>query len=68
LPSKTTTLPKPPNADDEYTPEQRHSIDAQLDAAERGPFHGAFGDADEAITYIKRKLKKRAALKRPKRQ
>ena len=38
-----------PNADDEYTPEQRRSIDAQLDEAEKSPAHGPFNNAAEAI-------------------
>lgn len=62
-----TILPKLPNADDEYTPEQRRIIDGQLDAAERGPFHGPFKNANEMIAYVKRELKKRAAFKKSKR-
>jgi bifunctional DNA-binding transcriptional regulator/antitoxin component of YhaV-PrlF toxin-antitoxin module len=62
-----TILPKLPNADDEYTPEQRRSIDAQLDEAEKGPFHGPFNTADEMIADIKGRLKKRAAAKKSKR-
>jgi len=62
-----TILPKLPNADDEYTPEQRRTIDAQLDEAEKGPFHGPFDTAEEMIAHLKTGLKKRAALKRTKR-
>ena len=62
-----TILPKLPSADDEYTPEQRSIIDAQLDEAERGPFHGPFNTADEMVSHIKRELKKRATLKKSKR-
>jgi bifunctional DNA-binding transcriptional regulator/antitoxin component of YhaV-PrlF toxin-antitoxin module len=62
-----TILPKLPTADDEYTPEQRRSIDAQLDAAEKGPFHGPFNSAEEMITHMKSQLKKRAVLKKAKR-
>ena len=62
-----TILPKLPSADDEYTPEQRRIIDAQLDAAENGPFHGPFDTADEMISYMKGELKKRAASKKTKR-
>jgi bifunctional DNA-binding transcriptional regulator/antitoxin component of YhaV-PrlF toxin-antitoxin module len=58
-----TILPKLPTADDEYTAEQRRSIDAQLDEAERGPFHGPFNTAEEMIAHMKSRLKKRAALK-----
>ena len=62
-----TILPKLPPADDEYTPEQRRVIDAQLDEAARGPFHGPFNTADEMIAHMKGELKKRAALKKSKR-
>src|SRR5258708_7592722 len=47
-----TITVKPPTAADEYTPEQRRIIDAQLDEAEKGPFHGPFDSADEMITHI----------------
>jgi bifunctional DNA-binding transcriptional regulator/antitoxin component of YhaV-PrlF toxin-antitoxin module len=63
-----TITPKVPAADDEYTPEQRRMIDAQLDEAEKGPFHGPFDTADEMITHIKGELKKRAAAKKLKRR
>jgi bifunctional DNA-binding transcriptional regulator/antitoxin component of YhaV-PrlF toxin-antitoxin module len=62
-----TIVPKLPSANDEYTPEQRRIIDAQLDEAEKGPFHGPFKTADQAITHMKGELKKRAALKKSKR-
>ena len=62
-----TILPKLPNADNEYTPEQRRIIDAQLDEAERGPFHGPFNTAEEMIADIKGRLKKRASSKKSKR-
>ena len=56
-----------PTADDEYTPAQRRMIDAQLDEAEKGPFHGPFDTADEMIAHMKGELKKRADLKKTKR-
>ena len=62
-----TIVPKLPRADDEYTPEQRRSIDAQLDEAEKGPFRGLFNTAEEMIADMKSQLKKRAALRRTKR-
>ncbi len=62
-----TILPKLSNADDEYTPEQRRIIDAQLDEAEKGPFHGPFNSADEMIADLKGRLKKRASPKKTKR-
>src|SRR5258708_3690807 len=49
--------------EDEYTPEQRRAIDAQLDEAEKGPFHGPFNSADKMIAHMKGNLKKRAASK-----
>jgi bifunctional DNA-binding transcriptional regulator/antitoxin component of YhaV-PrlF toxin-antitoxin module len=62
-----TIIPKLPSADDEYTPEQRRSIDAQLDDAEKGPFHGPFNTAAEMIADMKSQVKKRAALRKTKR-
>jgi antitoxin component of MazEF toxin-antitoxin module len=62
-----TIVPRLPRADDDYTPEQRRSIDAQLDAAENGPFRGPFNTAEEMIADMKSQLKKRAALRRTKR-
>jgi bifunctional DNA-binding transcriptional regulator/antitoxin component of YhaV-PrlF toxin-antitoxin module len=62
-----TIIPKLPSADDEYTPEQRRSIDAQLDEAEKGPFHGPFNTAEEMIADMKSQVKRRAALRRARR-
>jgi bifunctional DNA-binding transcriptional regulator/antitoxin component of YhaV-PrlF toxin-antitoxin module len=62
-----TIIPKLPSADDEYTPEQRRIIDAQLDEAEKGPFYGPFNTADEMIAHMKGELKKRATPKKTKR-
>ncbi len=58
-----TIIAKLPKADDEYTPEQRRVIDAQLNEAEKGPFHGPFNSADEMIAHMKGELKKRATVK-----
>ena len=49
--------------DDEYTPEQRSAIDARLDRAEKGPFHGPFNTADDMIAHMKAELKKATAKK-----
>jgi hypothetical protein len=49
------------------TPEQRRMIDAQLDEAQEGPFHGPFDTADEMIIHIKGELKKSALAKKLKR-
>ncbi len=62
-----TILPKLPKADEEYTPAQCRAIDAQLEVAEKGPFHGPFDSSDEMIAYVKGALKKRAAVKKSKR-
>jgi AbrB family looped-hinge helix DNA binding protein len=62
-----TIIPKLPGSEDEYTPEQRRLIDAQLDEAEKGPFEGPFNTADEMIAHLKSELKKRAATKKTKR-
>jgi bifunctional DNA-binding transcriptional regulator/antitoxin component of YhaV-PrlF toxin-antitoxin module len=59
-----TILPKLPGADDEYTPEQRRSIDAQLDEAEKGPFHGPFNTANEAIKFLRREIRARKAKRK----
>jgi bifunctional DNA-binding transcriptional regulator/antitoxin component of YhaV-PrlF toxin-antitoxin module len=56
-----------PRADDGCTGAQRRTIDAQLDAAEKGPFHGPFKTADEMVAYVKGELKKRGATKKSKR-
>jgi hypothetical protein len=62
-----TIIPKPPSVDDEYTPEQRHTIDAQLDEAEKGPFRGPFSTAEEMIADMKRQVKRRVSFRRAKR-
>jgi hypothetical protein len=49
-------------AADEYTPEQRRIINARLDEAEKGPFHGPFS-AKDAAAFLKETLK---ATRRPK--
>jgi bifunctional DNA-binding transcriptional regulator/antitoxin component of YhaV-PrlF toxin-antitoxin module len=62
-----TIIPKLPDADDEYTPEQRRRIDADLDDAAKRRFHGPFDSADEMIAHLKGELKERAAAKKSKR-
>ena len=42
-----------PNADDEYTAEQRRMIDARLREAEKGPFYGPFKDGAEIAAFLK---------------
>ena len=53
-----------PNADDEYTPEQRMIVDAQLREAENGPFHGPFDTADGMIAHMKKELKRTGTSKK----
>src|SRR3984885_7519109 len=51
-----------PNADDEYTPTQRRTIDARLDESEedlkKGRTAGPFTTASEMIAHMKGDLKK----------
>ena len=59
-----------PNADDEYTPEQRRLIDARLaESAEelkRGRTFGPFKTAEEMIASMKAQLRRRSAVKKAK--
>ncbi len=59
-----TILPKLPNADDEYTPEQRRIVDAQLAEGladiKAGRVRGPFSTAEEMIADLKARLKKKA--------
>jgi hypothetical protein len=66
-----TIVPKLPNADDEYTPEQRRAIDARLAEGladiKAGRTYGPFDTADAMIAHMKAQLKKRTAAKKAKR-
>lgn len=62
-----TIVPKLPPADNEYTPAQRRIIDAQLDKAEEGPFYGPFNTVDDMIAHLKAQVKRRKAIRKPKR-
>jgi bifunctional DNA-binding transcriptional regulator/antitoxin component of YhaV-PrlF toxin-antitoxin module len=62
-----TIIPKLPAAADEYTPEQRRMIDAELDEAAKGPFRGPFNTAAEMIAHLKSELKARGTAKKSKR-
>jgi bifunctional DNA-binding transcriptional regulator/antitoxin component of YhaV-PrlF toxin-antitoxin module len=42
--------------DDEYTPAQRRSIDAKLAKARKGPYHGPFARAEDAIAFLRTEL------------
>jgi bifunctional DNA-binding transcriptional regulator/antitoxin component of YhaV-PrlF toxin-antitoxin module len=63
--------PKLPTADDEYTPEQRRIVDAQLAEGladiEAGRVHGAFATHKEFIASLHEEAKKlnRKKTKRP---
>ncbi len=57
-------VPKLPVADDEYTPAQRRIIDARLRQARKGPYHGPFATADEAIAFVRKKVRNRKRTKR----
>ncbi len=59
-------IPELPSADDEYTPEQRRVIDAELKEARKGPYYGPFDTAQEMIAHMKGQLRKRAAAKKNK--
>jgi bifunctional DNA-binding transcriptional regulator/antitoxin component of YhaV-PrlF toxin-antitoxin module len=61
-----TITPKPPAADDEYSPEQRRVIDARLAAVGKGPYYGPFDSADEAIKFLRKEIRSRKTGK-PKR-
>lgn len=62
-----TIVPKLPSADNEYTPAQRRIVDAQLDKAEEGPFYGPFNTVDDMIAHLKAEVKRRKAIRKPKR-
>ena len=66
---KITLTPKP-DAETEYTREQRRAIDARLARAladvKKGITVGPFETADETITSMKQEIKKRSASKKPK--
>ena len=59
-----------PNADDEYTPAQRRIIDARLAESledfKKGRTHGPFNTANEAIAFIRKEVKARAAKRKQK--
>jgi antitoxin component of MazEF toxin-antitoxin module len=59
-------VPKLPSGNEEYTPKQRRAIDAQLRAAEKGPFHGPFDSVDDMIVDMKVRLTKPKAAKKAK--
>lgn len=60
-----------PNADDEYTPEQRRIVDAELAEGladiKTARTAGPFDTAEEMISHMKSQLKERSAAKNSKR-
>lgn len=52
-------VPHLPTARDEYTPAQRQIINARLATAHKGPYHGPFNTADQAIKFLRKEIKKR---------
>lgn len=60
-----------PNADDEYTPAQRRIIDVRLDESEEdlkeGRGFGPFNTAEEMISDMKARLRKRTTANKTKR-
>jgi len=57
-------VPKLPAADEEYTTAGRRLIDARLREARKGPYHGPFTTADEAIAFVRKTMREREAAKR----
>jgi hypothetical protein len=57
------TSRKPTVAGDEYTPAQRRIIDARLAEARKGPYHGPFETAEEAIRFIRKEIRNRKVTK-----
>ena len=57
-------IPELPSADDEYTPEQRRVIDARLKGARKGPYHGPFETADDALKFLHKEIRSRNKTKR----
>ena len=57
IPQLVIDRSKFPNADDEYTPEQRRIISARLDKAEKGPFFGPFKSGAEVASFLKKRVR-----------
>lgn len=43
----------------EESPSTRRRIDARIAKAQQGPYHGPFETVDEALTYLKKEVRKR---------
>src|ERR1700689_5891575 len=57
-------VPKLPAPDEDYTPAQRRIVDARLDEAEKGPFHGPFKTAGEAIKFLHKEIRARKSKRK----
>jgi len=60
IPQLVIDRSKFPNADDEYTPEQRRIVNARLDKAEKGPFHGPFKNGAGVAAFLKKRVRSTA--------
>ncbi|MBI3679884.1 MAG: hypothetical protein HY235_05750 [Acidobacteria bacterium] len=62
-----TLINKPPAVpDDEYTPEQRRAIMAEIEEARKGPYHGPFKSGEEFAAYFKAyKRRRRSSSTKP---
>jgi AbrB family looped-hinge helix DNA binding protein len=47
-----------PNADDEYTPAQKRTIDVRIKEAEKGPYFGPFKNGAEVAAFLKKQKAK----------
>ena len=56
-------VPELPSADDEYTPDQRRVVNDRLRQARKGPYHGPFASPDEAISFLRREVRRRGRMK-----
>ena len=56
-----------PTADDEYTPEQRRKIKAQIKEAAKGPFYGPFKSGAGVAAFLKKTAKPQRNAKAKKR-
>jgi bifunctional DNA-binding transcriptional regulator/antitoxin component of YhaV-PrlF toxin-antitoxin module len=52
-------VPELPLAEDEYTLAERGVVDDRLRQARKGPYHGPFSSPDEAISFLRREVRKR---------
>ena len=56
-------VPELPVADAEYTPAQRRVVDDRLRQARKGPYHGPFASPDEAISFLRKEVRKRGRMR-----